>query len=255
MRRILSFFGLILSLVAFTAFIALIYGSWWAKHEADRQVTDAAGKANSALDVAGKAVTIVKDVIARAEKDLDDARKTAAPPVGPPPDPFMRLVVTQANRQLPSDMERARVAVGIASETAVVVQSALNVFDDRPDEQAALGIHPDQMKKAHDQLHKATTELHKARSVLGLPLSHPDAKLTDEEYQIVFSAIDQGKEITGKLDEAITNARTRVDTAKRKAEIWSLRLAIGVSVLGGLGALGQLFMARACIRGLCATPA
>ena len=249
MKRIASFLGLMVAVVGFVAFIALIYGAWWAKREANKQVNDAVGKANSAIDVAGKAIGLVKDVIARAETDLEAARVTAAAPA-PPEDPFLRLVLGHANRQLPTDMERARDAVGIASESAVIVQSALAVFDDRPDEQAALGIHPDQMKHAHDQLEKATSDLRQARSVLGLPINHPDAKITDDQYQAVHQALGQGKDITTKLDGALDNARGRVATAKQKAEFWSLRLAIGASVLGGLGILGQLFMARACIHGL-----
>src|SRR5947208_3432032 len=106
MKRVASFAGLVLSVVGFVAFIALICGAWWAKREADRQVTDAVGKANAAIDVAGKAIALVKDVIARAAIDLEAARVTAEAPA-PPTDPFMRLVLGQANRQLPSDMERA----------------------------------------------------------------------------------------------------------------------------------------------------
>jgi hypothetical protein len=250
MKRVASFVGVVVAVAGFVAFVGLIYGAWWAKREADRQVTDAVGKANSAIDVAGKAVNLVKDVLSRAEADVENARANATSAPAPANDPFMRLMVAQANRQLPGDMERARDAVAIASETAVVAQSAIDVFDERSDAQAALGIHPEQMKTARDHLDKATTDLRQAQSVLGLPINHPDARLTDDQYQAVRQALDQGKGITEKLDGAIDNARTRVATAQRKAEFWSLRLAVAATVLGGVGALGQVFMLRACVRGL-----
>jgi hypothetical protein len=45
-----------------------------------------------------------------------------------------------------------------------------------------------------------------------------------------------------------------VANAKQKAEFWSLRLAVAATVLGLVGALGQVFMLRACVRGLRAEP-
>ncbi len=249
--RIASYLGLGVSVLGFAAFLALIYGAWWAKREADRQVDDAATKANAAIGVAGKAIALVRDVISKAEIDLEAARITAVSPK-PPSDPFMRFVLMQANEQLPTDMERARDAVGIASETAVIAQAALDVFDDRPDEQAALGIQPDQVKAARDHLDKATNDIREARSVLGLPLNHPNAKLTDEQYAAVHQALEQGKGVTNKIDATLLNAHDRVESAKQKANFWSLRLAVAATLLGVVGALGQLFMARSCIRGLIA---
>ncbi|HJZ59539.1 MAG TPA: hypothetical protein VKE74_31635 [Gemmataceae bacterium] len=249
MRSVLSFVGLFVSVIGFVAFIGLIVGAWWAKREADRQVADAVSKAEAAADLAGRAIGLVKEVIARADSDLVAARIASAEPA-PEVSPFVRLTIRQANRQLPADMERARDAVGLASDAMVVANAALDVFADRPEEQARLGINPNDMKAAREHLDAAARDVRNARSVLGLPFDHPDMPMTDEEAAQMKQALDRAREFTNQLDGDLANARQRIDTAKRQAHMWTLRIALGATVLGSLGALGQLFLARACVRGL-----
>jgi hypothetical protein len=55
--------------------------------------------------------------------------------------------------------------------------------------------------------------------------------------------------------EVIATARARVDETKRTVDDWVLRVAIGVTTFGVLGALGQFFMARFCWRVLMGKPA
>jgi hypothetical protein len=244
-RSALSVVGLLASVVGFVAFVGLVVGAWWAKQQAEQKVDVLATKAEAAAAVAERAIGLVDEVLDRAELDLAQAR--AAPSAEDPAvNPFLRLTVNRAAGELPGGMDRAREAVGVASETVVVLDAAIAVFAERPEDQTALGLRPEQLQDARDKLNTASTELRRARSLLGVRLS----ALSPEEINAVQQALDHVRRLTKRLRAALDEARQRVQTAREKGKVWSLRVALATTGLGSLAALGQLFMARACVRGL-----
>jgi hypothetical protein len=108
------------------------------------------------------------------------------------------------------------------------------------------------MQAAHTQLDAAAADLKNARRVLGVPI--PGAA-TPDQLSNVDAALAQAAEVTDRFDTALDRVRHKLDAATRQAGVWSLRAAVAVTALSALAALGQVFMARACWRGLRGRPA
>ena len=245
-RKVLSGIGFVLGIAGFLAFIAIGVGTWIAKREADRQLTAAVEKAHHAGNVASNVISLVREIIARAKASLVAARVESVQTPGEEPDFFTRMVVRKAKRDLPGEVDKARDAVGVASEAVVVAGAVLDVFDDRKPDEVALGVKEHDLKAARSQLDSAAAELKNARSVLGFPI--PGA--SEEQLTQVDQALATATDVTNQVDRAVTEARGKVDELKRKSEVWSMRAAIGITGLTALAALGQVFLVRACWRGL-----
>jgi hypothetical protein len=254
LRRALSVAGLLLAVAGFVTFVGLGVGAWVAKREADRQAAAVSEKAHQAGDIAERVIALVREIIARARGGLAVARSGPADAAGAgaPLDPVMQMVVWKAKRDLPGDVARARDAVGTASEALIVAEAALNVFQEQPVDGTALGVGPGDMQAAKTQLDAAASDLKTARRVLGVPIPHPDGAggATPEQLSNVEAALARATEVTDRFDIALDRVRQKVDAATRQAGVWSLRAAVAVSALSALAALGQVFMARACWRGL-----
>jgi hypothetical protein len=190
-------------------------------------------------------------VIARAEAGLAAARAEAASqPPAKNEDPLVRIAMAKARRELPAQVERARDAVGIASEALVVAGAAIDVFEERPSDGSTLGIRPEDMQNARSQLDTAAGELSNARHVLGIPIPNADGSATPEQLTQVEDALRRARAVTDQMDGALGEAREKVNLAKDQVETWTLRAALCATALGGLATLGQFCMARACLRGI-----
>lgn len=252
MTRKLTFaLGLILGLAGFVAFIGIGVGVWIGKREADRQLASNVEKAHRAGDIASNVVTLVRQIISRAKESLAAARAESLLPPGDEQDPFVRLAVWKAKRELPGQVDKARDAVSMASDAVVVAGAVLDVFDERKPDEVVLGVKQQDLKAARTQLDSASSELKNARGILGLEI--PGA--TAEQLNQVDRALATATDVTNQVDRAVTEARNKVDELRNKAEKWSLRAAIGTTCLAALAALGQVFLVRACWRGLARKPA
>jgi len=242
-RKLLAGAGLVLGAAGFVTFIALGIGAWFAKREADKQLNAAVAKAHQAGDVATRVVALVREVLARAKTSLAAARTETQPP-GEVTDPAVRFAMWKAKRELPGEVEKARDAVGVASEAVIVAESVLEVFVERKPDEPALGVKAHDVKTARTQLESAATDLKNARTVLGIPI----AAGTPEQYSQVDQALVTATDVTDRVDQALDDARRKVDEAKSQADRWALRVAIIASALGAWAALGQVFLFRASWR-------
>jgi hypothetical protein len=221
---------------------------WKVKAEANRQTETLAVKAHEAVNAADHAVGFVHQVIDQAEADLHAARKQPAAPAAPV-NPFLQLTARRASTDLAGSVERASVAVVTASDATLVAQAALEVFGN--DSQLRelkewLGVKPEQLTRTRDDLNKATSELKQVRTVLGVPVG--EGGPTPEQLTMVESALTQARELTNQTGQVVATARVRVDETKRAVDLWALRVALAVTVVGVVGAAGQFFMARFCWR-------
>jgi hypothetical protein len=247
-RRLFAVTGLLVSVAGFAVFAGSAVGVWRVKAEANRQTEELAVKARFAVDEADRAVVFVSRVIDQADSDLREAARQ--PVVEAPVNPFLQLTARKASQNLAGSVDRANVAVATASDASVVAVAALQVFGDEeqfPELKAWLGVRPDQLAQTKDQLGRASTELNQVRTVLGVPL---DGGPTAEQLAVVESALARARELTNQMSTVVSTARARVEETKQAIDRWVLRVALAVTVIGAVGALGQVFMARACWRAL-----
>ena len=254
-RRVFAVVGLLVSVAGFVGFVAAIGGAWWAKAETNRRTDALATKAHNAVDAADRAVVFVHKVIDQATGDLDEARKAPAGPTEPV-NPFLQLSARKASESLAGSVERADTAVGTASDAAVVAEAALALFGNEselPEFKAWLGVKPEQLTQTRTSLGRASGELKQIRTLLGTPLA--DGGPTAEQLETVESALTQARGLANQLSTVVTKARLQVVETKQTVDSWALRLAIGVTAVGALGAAGQFFMARFFWRVLRGKPA
>ena len=252
--RLLTGAGLVVSVSGFVGFIALAIGAWPARTEANRRTDDLARRAHAAVNPADRAIAFVRQVITVADADLADARQGAS--AAPPPtafNPFAMLAARKASESLVGSVERATTAVTTASEAAVVAESALELFDQDEELQRWIGVRPEQLAQARTGLESASRELGRARTLFG-PVPEGQ-RPTEEQLGMVKSALDQARDFTDRMDKAVATVRTRVDETKTLADLWVLRIAIAVTALSSLAAVGQFFMVRFCWRVLRRKPA
>jgi hypothetical protein len=245
MRKPLAASGLVLSVAGFITFIALGIGAWIAKREADQQLNAAVAKAHQAGDVAERVIVLIREVLSRAKASLTAARAETLPKADVS-DPMVRLAMWKAKRELPGEVEKARDAVGVASEAVIVAESFFDVFVEHKPDETALGVKAGDIHAARAQLDSAAADLRNARTVLGVPIGPASA----EQYSQVEQALATATDVTNRVDEALKDAQRKVDALKSSADRWSLRLAIAGSALAALAALGQVFLFRASRRAL-----
>jgi hypothetical protein len=245
-HRVLAGIGLVLAVAGFIAFTGAAIGVWWVKAETNRRTDALAEKANTAVDAADHAVGFVREVIKQADDDLKMARNPENAPQTRI-NPFLQLTAREASQNLAGSVDRASAAVVTASDAVVVGEAAVQLLG--KDERLAnwLGLKPEQLVQTRTGLGSASRELTRVRTVLGIPV---DAQPTAEQLVTVESALGQAREYTEQMGRVVAAARQQVEETKREVDLWVLRLAIGITVIGALGATGQVFMARACWRAL-----
>jgi hypothetical protein len=250
--RLLAALGLVVAVVGFVGFISAVVSVWKLKTEVNQRTEALAGQAHTAINAADRAIEFVREVIAQSQSDLTEARQRRADAPQQPVNPFLQLSARRASENLAGSVERANAALVTASDAAVVAEAALNVFGEEKELKAWLGIKPEQLAQTKTDLGNATRELKSVRTILGVPV---DCQLTAEQLVTVESSLNRAGGFTEQMGKVVATARTRVDETKRTVDLWVLRVAVGVSLVGVLGAAGQFFMARFCWRVLRGKPA
>ena len=255
-RRVFAVFGLLVALAGFGVFVGAAVVVWKVKAETNRRTEALATKAHEAVNAADHAVAFVSDVIDKGKKDVENARKETPAAPKQPVNPFLQLTARRASEDLAGSVERASVAVVTASDAAAVAKAALAVFGEESQLQELkgwLGVKPEQLEQTRNGLNRASSELKQVQSVLGVPVG--DGGLTSEQLVTVESALTQARDLTNQMGTVVATARVRVDETKRAVDLWALRVAVGVTLIGAVGAAGQFFMARFCWRTLRGQPA
>ncbi|MBM3980895.1 MAG: hypothetical protein FJ304_11530 [Planctomycetes bacterium] len=256
MRRVFAALGLVLALGGVVLFAGAVMGVWWVRAETNRRTEALAVKARAAVGAADHAVAFVREVIARGDTELAEARKHAAAEPQQYVNPLLQLSARRASENLAGSVERANAAVLTASDAAVVAEAALELFGDDaqfPELKTWLGVKPDQLQQTRTDLGSASRELKNVRTMLGIPVAMGE-RPSAEQLMTVEAALGQAREFTDRMGRVVSAARERVEETKRLVDRWVLRIAIGTTLIGLLAATGQLFMARTCWRALRAAP-
>ncbi len=242
-RSLFAWFGFTLSCLGIGLFIVVGIWVWSLKAEVDRQGEALSSRANKTLESADRAIGLVRDIIEKAEGDLAMTRLEGAGH-GPPLtiDPVLRITAQKASQDLAGSVERAHNAVVLASEAVVVADAALDVVGGVPELKSLLGVKPEQLDATRTALGKVTNELQQARGVLDIPAISPDGVPTNEQLYAVDDALRNARGFTDEVGKVVESTRTRVNETKQKVDVWTLRGAVGMSLISALGVLGQLFM-------------
>ena len=251
-RRLVALAGTGLGLLGIAAFIFVGIKIWHIKADVNRQARYLAAKAHSAADAADRAILFVRDVLSKAKDDLGRVRPgtTATAAVNP----LLRITALQASRELLGSVERAQGAVLAASDAVVVADAALNVASEVEyfDELDRLfGFSPEHLKQSRSALVSISSELERASGILG---DAPES-LTADQLSAANAALIQANDLTNRLSEVVRRARQQVDKAKAEVDMWAARVSYAVTALATLGAVGQLFLLRYCVRKLVNLPA
>lgn len=254
LRRMLAAVGLIVAVAGIIAFAGAAIGVWQLKAEANRRTDDLAVKAHIAIDAADHTVGFVGEVITQGERDLQNVRSAARSEPQRPVNPLLQLSARQASQQLAGSVERASAAVVAASDTVEVARTALKLFDEDEQLKSWFPVHPGQLAQTQTDLGAASRELKNVKTILGVPVSEGGAP-TDEQLVTVEAALKQARGFTDQMGRVVAKTREKVVETKRTVDLWTLRVALGVTALGALGAAGQFFMARFFWRVLRGKPA
>jgi hypothetical protein len=255
LRRILVLIGLIVGIVGAVVFTATSVLVWSAKAEADRQVQELSAWANEAGAAAEHAVTFVQGVLHQADQDLHTAREEMARQPAQPVNPFVRLTARQATQQLAGSVDRVHGAVVTATDAVVVAKAALKVVGNSTELEQLLGVDTQQVDATREALMQASDELRRARSVLGITIGDGSDGLSADQLNAVDRALAQAHSFTDAMARVVATTRQQVADTQRQVELWSRRLAVGITLACAWAALGQVFLARYCWRSLWGQPA
>jgi hypothetical protein len=234
---------LLAAVVGFAVFVAAAVGIWRVKAEVNRRTEELAGKADKAVDSADHAIAFVREVLDAGETDLQEARRQPREEPSAAVNPFVRMGARRTSERLAGSVERADAAVTAASDAVAVAQKAIDLFGRDDQLKSWFGVHPEQLSQTQIDLVSANRELQRVRDVLGVPLA-AGAAPTAEQLAKLDGAIRQGRAFTDRMDLVVATIHTRLHETRRAVDLWSARIAAGVTALGVLGALGQFFMAR-----------
>jgi hypothetical protein len=247
-RRVFSALGLIVALAGIGVFVGTAVTAWRVKAEVIQRTDDLVVQARTAVDAGDHAVSFVREVINRADQDLNATRQTMAMAPREPANPFLRLTAQRASQNLAGSVERASAALVAASDAVVVGESALQLLGQDELVKKWLGVKPEQLAQSRAGLGTASNELQRVRTVLGIPVE--GAQPTPEQLVTVEAALGQARDFTEQMGRVVADARKQIEDLKQAVDQWALRVALGVSALCALATVGQLFMLRSCWRGL-----
>src|SRR5207248_11440394 len=125
--------------------------------------------------------------------------------------------------------------------------------DECPELKRLLKINPEQVTATRSALGNASADLRQAKTVLGIPVT--DSGLTPEQLNAVDDALRRAKQFTNDAERVVENARRRVGELRTLADVWTWRVAVGVTAACLLAAVGQVFLARFCWRTFRGQPA
>lgn len=242
-RRVSAGAGLVIALVGFATFVAAAVGVWRLKAEVNRRTEELASRADAAVNSADHAVAFVREVLDRGQEDLQEARERQKERPAAAVNPFVRMGARQTSERLAGSVERADAAVTAASDAVVVAQKAIDLFGQDEQFKSWFGVHPEQLSQTQIDLVSASRELQRVRDLLGVPLA-AGAAPTDDQLAKLDGAIRQGRAFTDQMELVVATIRTRLHETRRAVDVWSMRVAVGVTAIGVIGALGQFFMAR-----------
>jgi hypothetical protein len=250
-----SLVGLGLALAGTGVFLALAIHAWSIKAEVNRQTNDLAAKANTAADAADHAVELVGEVINKAKVDLADTRAKVSIEKPVPVNHFVQIATRQASIKLAGSLERALGGVVTASDSVVVAQAALDIVTANPQLEKVFGVDEEKVTQTRSTLESVAGELRQARSILGVPVSADGEPPTPEQLDAVDRALGMADGFRAEMARIIATSRVRVNETRALIDLWAWRLAWGTTVLCGVAIVGQLFMARYCMRRLQNLPA
>ena len=252
MPRVVAGVGLAVAVAGYGAFTAFGIAAWATRAEVDRQAAVLSGQAVSATEVVARAISLVRQVIRRAEEGLVEARAEAEKPQPPKPvNPLVTIGLRQATRDLPGRVELARDAVVTASDAVVVAEAALDVLAQHPEVGERFGVQVHALHASRAQLDTAANDLRGARTFFGVPIPGQElAPISPDLLRAVDESLTQAKGYADALEQALDVAREKIRTTKARTLTWSRRLAVGATVLAALGATGTVFMGVACWRKL-----
>jgi hypothetical protein len=253
-RRVSAGVGLLAAVVGFAVFVTSAVAVWRVKAEVNRRTGELSAKADKAVDSADHAIAFVREVLDRGQEDLKRARDEQKEPAESAVNPFVRMGARRTAERLAGSVERADAAVTAASDAVVVAQKAIDLFGQDEQLKGWFGVHPEQVSETQLDLVSASRELQRVRDVLGVPLA-AGAAPTEEQLAKLDGAIRRGRAFTDRMDLVAATIRTRLHETRRAVDVWSVRIAVGVTAVGVLGALGQFFMARFFWRVLRGKPA
>ena len=254
-RRLFALTGLLIALAGTGVFVAVAVQVWRVKAEVNRQTAELAGRANQAGDAADRAITFVADVIDRAKAELATTRVSTSAPEPVRVNPIVRMTARQASIDLAGSLERALGAVVTASDTVIVAETALDMVSADPRLSQAFGVDPDQIHQTRTALTSVAGELRQAKSILGVPVRADSELPSAEQLDAVDRALQMAEQFKAEMARLVGVARVRVNETRHMIDVWAMRLAVGVTALCVLGAVGQLFMARFCLRKMLELPA
>lgn len=242
-RSAFALSGLVLAFVGTGLFLAIGIWIWSLRTDVNRQSEVLAGRANTTLDSASTAIGVVREIIGKAEEDLDVARQEILVQTPPPINPVIRLTARKASQDLAGSVDRAHGAIVIASEAVVVADAALDVVGGDQELKRIFGLNPEQLDATRSALGKVSSDLLQAKDVLGPP-THFNGGPTPEQLYAVDNAIHQARVFTDEVSKVIESTRARVNETRQKVETWALRGAVGMTVIAVFGVVGQFFMGR-----------
>ncbi len=254
-RRLFSIVGLLLALAGCGMFIAIGIQVWYVKAEVNRQTNELAQRANAAGDSADRAINFVGDVIGTAKGELANTRNQTNLPEPERVNPFVRMAARQAAVDLTGSVDRTLGAVVTASNTVGVAEAALEMLSSDQRLEKVFGVHPDQLHQTQNTLASVSGELRKARSILGIPIGTGGDLPSNEQLNAVEEALHMADNFRVEMTRIVGMARTRVNETKRLIDMWAFRLTLAVTIVSVIGAVGQFFFARYCLRRLHDLPA
>lgn len=245
--------GLLAAGVGLLLFFGAGIGVWWVRAEVFRQTAYLATRAEAAGRAADNTITFVRQALDRVEADLASARAEIPPPSALPVNPLMQLAARQASLQLAGSVQRAQGAVEAASDAVTIADAVLDVVDEFPELKQLFGVEQAHLDRTRYALGQIAEDIRRARTMLGIPIDR--SIFTPEELNMIDTALRQTRYYVDEMDRVVRTARERVVTLRSRIEWWADRLSVAVSVAAVWAGVGQIFLARFCLRRLSGQPA
>ncbi len=259
MKIIKQFLAVILGLISVVVFVSCIVvpiASWNVQPALHEGTTRTFTKANEALEIAGKSLTVADQGLRQAKEDLDMIKSSNLQAESEPIKPTLQQewVSRFLVKKLGDKVHIVNETVSAVTDASIVLNSLMEGLNRLPDP-ALVGLNTDQLKQCQLNLAEIIKSSHELSGLIELGATDELGNLTVYlQTSVIDQVLNRIIQRLGEFREKVTALQIELTSVKTRTLHWirvGPAIITGVSIWLAACQVSMFLLARAWFRRIC----